>query len=69
MLTIELTDEEVELLAKRLESDLSGKAVEISHTDNRVFRNALKDDAERLEALLQKLRSPSAVECVCCDEF
>jgi len=53
---IELGEEEVEVLARALESYLSELSTEIGHTDSRDFRDSLKERREVLQRILQALR-------------
>ena len=57
MRSIELTDEESSLLCEVLESYRSELRTEISHTDNRELRDALKRKARALEALTERFEA------------
>jgi hypothetical protein len=57
MSTINLTEEEVAALHDVAQSYLSELHTEISHTDNRDFKAALKKRYETLQAVLEKLSS------------
>ncbi len=55
---IELTDEQADLLRELLAGDLSELRMEISHTDNARYRNALKDREVVLRSLLDLVGGP-----------
>ena len=55
MATIELSPKDVSLLEIILEGRLSTMRIEINHTDTREFRDELKRQAERVEAILSRL--------------
>ena len=57
MSTINLTEEETAALHDVAQSYLSELHTEISHTDNREFKAALKKRHETLQAVLEKLAS------------
>ena len=59
MITITLDDQEQETLKEILECTLSDLHSEIVHTDNRCYKQALKDRKELLLRLLSELQ-PSA---------
>lgn len=59
MITLTLDDHEQEVLADILECTLSELHSEIVHTDNRCFKQALKDRKELLLRLLSELQQPS----------
>ncbi len=56
MLQIELTDEEQHILKGILESDLSDLRMEIRETDDRTFREMLKNKERVMEKILETLR-------------
>ena len=56
MATLEMTEEETKLLSNVLERYHSHLAVEISHTDTRAFKEALKEREKSLNALIEKVR-------------
>ena len=56
MPTIDLSGEQVEVVAQTIEAKLAAMRLEISHTDNREFRAMLVKRAETLEAALAVLR-------------
>lgn len=60
-MTIELTAAEVALLRSVLEEKLLALHHEIHHTDHREFREGLKADRERLEAILARIGVPAGV--------
>ena len=55
MKSIDLTDEQVLALRSILESDIAELRGEISHTDNKDFRDDLKHREELLKSILQSL--------------
>lgn len=57
---IVLSNEEQELLAEILEERRDAFLREISHTDNRDFKNLLRSKEQLLEALLTRVRTKSA---------
>jgi hypothetical protein len=54
---LDLPDDDVELLREVLDSALDRLTSEIGHTDNRVYRQNLKDRRERLRGLIHVLGS------------
>jgi hypothetical protein len=56
MLQIELTDEEQHILKEILESDLSDLRMEICETDDRTFKDMLKNKEQMMEKILEMLR-------------
>ena len=60
MFTLTLDQEERETLKDILECSLSELHTEIVHTDNRCFRQALKDRKEVLQRMLNGLHSAAA---------
>ena len=60
MFTLTLDQEEHEALKEILECSLSELHTEIVHTDNRCFRQALKDRKEVLQRMLNGLHSAAA---------
>jgi len=48
---IDLADDDVEILGEVLDTALADLTSEIAHTDNRAYRQALKDRRERLRGL------------------
>ncbi len=56
MLQIELTDEEQHILKEILESDLSDLRMEIRETDDRTFKEMLKNKEQVMEKILEMLR-------------
>ena len=56
MATIELSAQELSLVANALESRLSRLVSEINHTDTRGFRDDLKQQAMRIEQLIERLQ-------------
>ena len=52
---LHLSDDDVELLREVLDSTLDRLTSEIGHTDNRVYRQNLKDRRERLRGLVADL--------------
>lgn len=56
MLQIELTDEEQHILKESLESDLSDLRMEICETDDRTFKDMLKNKERVIEKILEMLR-------------
>ncbi|HEY3308440.1 MAG TPA: hypothetical protein VGJ93_08290 [Desulfuromonadaceae bacterium] len=59
MTRVELTDEESEMLIEVIESSISELKTEIAHTDNREFRQGLKEREAFLEDFLNRLVSAS----------
>ena len=55
MASIELSTEEVTLVANALESRLSRLVSEINHADTRDFRDQLKQQATTIEHILARL--------------
>ena len=55
---LDLSDDDVELLREVLDSALDRLTSEIGHTDNRVYRQNLKDRRERLRGLIDVLGGP-----------
>jgi hypothetical protein len=49
---LDLSDDDVELLREVLDTTLERLTTEIGHTDNRVYRQNLKDRRERLRGLV-----------------
>jgi hypothetical protein len=60
MASIELSTEEVSLVANALESRLSRLVTEINHADTRDFRDHLKQQATRIEHILARLPREAA---------
>ena len=60
MTTLELTVDEAEFLAERIENWLSDLRMEMADTDASGFRDQLKHEKALLEALQVKLRQPAA---------
>lgn len=58
MNTLQLAGEESALLHRVLTSALDQLHDEIAHTDDREFREALKQDRESLSRILQQLPQP-----------
>lgn len=58
---IELDDEQQEVLLDVINSRLGNLPAEIRHTDNREFRQGLRDERELLLSVLHAL-SPSAAQ-------
>jgi hypothetical protein len=56
MLQLELTDEEQHILKEILESDRSDLRMEIRETDNRTFKEMLKNKERVMEKILETLR-------------
>lgn len=56
MLQIELTDEEQHILKETLESDLSDLRMEICETDDRTFKEMLKNKERIMEKILEMLQ-------------
>ena len=56
MLQIELTDEEQHILKEILKSDLSDLRMEICETDDRTFKDMLKNKEQVIEKILEMLR-------------
>ena len=56
MLQIELADEEQYILKEILESDLSDLRMEIRETDDRTFKEMLKNKEQVMEKILETLR-------------
>ena len=56
-MTLDLPDDDVELLREVLDSALDRLTSEIAHTDNRVYRHNLKDRRDRLRGLVSLLGS------------
>jgi hypothetical protein len=52
---LDLSDDDVELLREVLDSALDRLTSEIGHTDNRVYRQNLKDRRDRLRSLIDVL--------------
>lgn len=57
---INLDDEQQEVLLDLINSRLSNLPAEIRHTDNREFRQGLRDERELLMSLAQQLSQPAA---------
>jgi hypothetical protein len=57
---LHLTDEEAAELQDLVEARLGNLYVEISHTDNREYRQGLRDRRERLRRVLAELKAPTA---------
>ena len=55
MITIELQAEEAAILGKVLASSLSQLHDEIAHTDNRDYRESLKQERTRIRDILERL--------------
>lgn len=55
MKSIDLTDEQVRVLRSVLESDIADLRGEISHTDNKDFRDDLKHREDLLKSILKSL--------------
>jgi hypothetical protein len=55
MASIELSTEEMSLVAKVLESRLSRLVTEINHSDSRNFREDLKQQATSIEDILHRM--------------
>ena len=60
MITLTLDDQEQEILREILECTLSDLHSEIVHTDNRCYKQALKDRKELLLRLLSELQTPAS---------
>jgi hypothetical protein len=60
MASIELSTEEMSLVAKVLESRLSRLVTEINHSDSRNFREDLKQQALSIEDILLRLHKDPA---------
>lgn len=56
MLQIELTDEEQRILREILESDLSDLRMEIRETDDRSFKEMLKNKEQVMKKILATLQ-------------
>ncbi len=56
MLQIELIDEEQHILKEILEGDLSDLRMEIRETDDRTFKEMLKNKEQVMEKILEMLR-------------
>jgi hypothetical protein len=56
---LQLTDEEAVELRDLVEACLGNLYVEISHTDNREYRQKLRDRRERLRRVLAELKAPT----------
>ena len=56
MIHLNLTNEEKDILAEVLENDISDLRMEITDTDNKDFREALKKQKEVLKNVLETLR-------------
>ena len=52
---LELSDDDVELLREVLDTAVDRLTTEIGHTDNRVYRQNLKDRRDRLRGLIDVL--------------
>ena len=55
---LDLSDDDVELLREILDVALDRLTSEIGHTDNRVYRQNLKDRRDRLRGLIDVLGGP-----------
>jgi hypothetical protein len=55
MSDLQFTDEEGSLLATLIQNRLTKLVMEISHTDARAFRDALRHESEVLEAIARRL--------------
>ena len=55
---LDLSDDDVELLREVLDAALDRLTSEIGHTDNRVYRQDLKDRRDRLRGLIGVLGGP-----------
>jgi hypothetical protein len=60
MIHLDLTADEVVLLQDLLVASLRELREEIRHTDKRDFRQELKQDAERIQMLMQRLPAEMA---------
>ncbi|MEJ2199397.1 MAG: hypothetical protein P8X63_00040 [Desulfuromonadaceae bacterium] len=56
MTKLELTDEQQQVLNDLLEATLSDLSMEISHTDQKDFRDGLKQRRETLQSILAALK-------------
>lgn len=56
MATLEMNDDENEVLLELLESAISDLHTEIGHTDSADYRNALKNKRALVATLLERLR-------------
>jgi hypothetical protein len=54
-MTQDLTAQEKETLKELLESKIQDMRAEIAHTDNRDYKNSLKDRKEIVKSILAKL--------------
>jgi len=52
LMQLDLSDDDVELLREVLDAALDRLTSEIGHTDNRVYRQDLKDRRDRLRGLI-----------------
>lgn len=57
---VALTEAESSVLQQALQSYLTGLRDEISHTDDRTFRDGLKEERDTLEGIFRKLEDASA---------
>ena len=55
---LDLSEDDVELLREVVDSALDRLTSEIGHTDNRVYRQNLKDRRDRLRGLIDVLGGP-----------
>jgi len=58
LMQLDLSDDDVELLREVLDAALDRLTSEIGHTDNRVYRQDLKDRRDRLRGLVGVLGGP-----------
>lgn len=56
MATIDLDEQELDLVTKTLEYDQGRLILEITHTDTREYKDYLKEKAAVLERVLRKLK-------------
>jgi len=61
MTTIELTNEEQEVLSQVLQNSLATLDIEVLHTDHKEFKNHLKHRRDVLAALADRLPSSAVV--------
>ena len=59
MPTISFSDTEQQLLTELLDAELKELAHEIHHTDDRDYRESLKEKETTMEELLKKLKTAS----------
>ncbi len=56
MVRMELTDEEARFMLQELRQRAHEREVELVHTDERKMQRAVRDDYERLQSIVDKIR-------------